>query len=60
VLRTKGVKSARIAERNVKPLSASLEINGPAAQTEALRQSIAEALPDSKPGVCNNQATTAQ
>lgn len=60
MLRGKGVKSARVAERNVKPLSASLEINGPAAQTEALRQSLAEALPGSKPEACNNQATTAQ
>lgn len=60
MLRTKGVKSARIAERNVKPLSASLEIHGPEAQAEALRQAIAEALPESKPGTCNSQATTAQ
>jgi hypothetical protein len=60
MLRTKGVKSARIAERNVKTLSASLEIHGPAAQAEALRQALANALPDSKPGACNNQATSAQ
>lgn len=60
MLRTKGVKSARIVERNVKPLSASLEIKGPEAQAEALRQVIAEAQPEIKPGACNNQATTAQ
>jgi len=60
MLRTKGVRSARIAERNVKPLSASLEIHGPDAQAEALRQALAEALPESKPGACNNKATTVQ
>jgi len=60
ILRAKGVKSARVAERNLKPLSDSLEINGPVAQTEALRQALAEALPGSKPGACNNQAKTAQ
>lgn len=60
MLRTKGVKSARIVERNVKLVSASLEINGPEAQAEALRQAIAEAQPEIKPGVCNKQATTAQ
>ncbi len=60
MLRAKGVKSARVAERNVKPLSGSLEINGPAAQAEALRQALAEALPGSKPGACTTQATTAQ
>ena len=36
MLRAKGVKSARISERNVKSLSASLEIHGPGAQAEAL------------------------
>jgi hypothetical protein len=60
MLRAKGVNSARIAERNVKPLSAWLEINGPAALTESLRQALAEALPESKPGACNNQATSEQ
>lgn len=60
MLRSKGVKSARIAERNAKPLSASLEIHGPEAQSEALRQALAEALPDSKPGACNKPTTSAQ
>lgn len=59
MLRAKSVKSARVAERNVKPLSGSLEINGPAAQAEALRQALAEALPGSKPRACTSQATTA-
>lgn len=51
-LRKKGVKSAKIVERIVKPTSASLEIRGPAAQADSLRQAIAEVLPEGKPVVC--------
>ena len=57
-LRSQGVKSAKIAERNSKPTSASLEIRGPEAQAEALRQTIAHALPQSKPTECKPQATS--
>ena len=60
MLRTKGVKSARIAERNVKQVSASLEIHGPDAQANSLRQALAEALPESKPGACNPRSASAQ
>jgi len=60
MLRTKGVKSARIAERNVKQVSASLEIHGPDAQADSLRQALAEALPESKPGACNPRSASAQ
>lgn len=59
-LANKGVKSARIVERIVKPASASIEIRGSEAQADALRQAIAEALPESKPAVCKTQATARQ
>lgn len=59
-LRAKGVKSARIGERDVKPASASLEVHGPEAQMASLRQAIAEALPESKPAACRIQSAPAQ
>ena len=55
-LRGQGVKSAKVGERNVKPASASLEIRGPEAQTEALRQALTDALPEGKPHVCKPPA----
>ena len=51
-LRGKGVKTARVAERNVKGASVSLELTGPEAQVDALRQVITEALPQGKPVAC--------
>jgi hypothetical protein len=60
MLRSKGVKSARVVERNVKPESASLEIRGPDEQADSLRQTIAESLPGSKPAVCKPQSSAAQ
>ena len=59
-LRAKGVKSARIGERDVKPASASLEIHGPEAQADSLRQGLAEALPERKPASCRIQAAPTQ
>ena len=59
-LRAKGVKSARIGERDVKPASASLEIHGPEAQADSLRQAVAEALPQNKPATCRIQAAPTQ
>jgi hypothetical protein len=59
-LRSKGVKSARVAERNVKPVSASLEISGPEAHAGLLRQAVAEVFPGSKPAVCKTRAPTGQ
>ena len=59
-LRAKGVKSARIGERDVKPASASLEIHGPEAQADSLRQTVAEALPEKKLATCRTQAPPAQ
>ena len=59
-LANKGVKSAKIVERIVKPASASIEIRGPEAQADALRQAIAEALPESKSTACKVQAAAKQ
>ena len=51
-LRGQGVKSAKVGERSIKPALASLEIRGSEAQAEALRQVVAEALPESKSHDC--------
>lgn len=56
VLRGKGIKSAKMAERNAKPTMVSLAISGPEAQAEVLRQALAELLPERKPAPC--KATT--
>ena len=58
-LRVKGVKSARIGERDVKPASGSLEIRGPEAQLDLLRQSLAEVLPERNPVLCRTQVPSA-
>lgn len=57
VLRTMGVKTAVVAERNVKPTSVSLDIHGPEAQADALRQALAVLLPESKPVACKTPAS---
>lgn len=59
-LRGKGVKSAKITERPGKPASALLEIRGPEAQFDALRQAISEAQSEVKPGTCKTPAAAAQ
>lgn len=56
----KGVKSAKIVERITKPASASIEIRGPEAQADALRQAIAETMPERKLAVCKTPAATSQ
>jgi hypothetical protein len=53
-LRAKGVKSARSGERSVKPALAALEIAGPEAQHDALREAAIALLPDARPGVCKS------
>lgn len=55
-LRVKGVKSAKITERVVKPALISYELRGPESQADALNSVIVEVLPSSKPGVCQTQA----
>ncbi len=59
-LRTRGVKSARIVERNGKLSSAALEMRGPEDRAGALRQAIAELLPESKPVACKTPAASPQ
>lgn len=59
-LRAMGVISARVAERNVKPTIVSLDIQGPEAQIDALRQALAELLPETKPGACKTPAASVQ
>jgi hypothetical protein len=56
MLRAKGVKSAKVTERVVKPPMASFEIRGPETQTEALRLAIATAVPESRLDACKVQA----
>jgi len=60
MLRGKGVKSAKITERNVKPASLTLEMQGPENQADALRQAVAELLPESKALVCKGPSATPQ
>lgn len=55
-LRGKGVKSAKLTERNVKPPLVMLEIRGPETQADALQQTVTEALPEVKPAACKLQA----
>ena len=59
-LRDKGVKSAKVGVRTLKPATASLEIHGPEEQAEALRQVLSETLPGVKPFACKTPATPAQ
>ncbi|MBP6707852.1 MAG: SPOR domain-containing protein [Candidatus Accumulibacter sp.] len=51
-LRAKGVKSAVMGERKGKPTSVALDIHGPEAQAEALRQAIIVLLPKASPTAC--------
>lgn len=55
-LRVKGVKSARVGERSVKPALAAIVVNGPGTQTDALREAVVVLLPESKAGVCKMPA----
>jgi len=59
-LRAKGVKSAKVAERPAKESVATLEIRGPEAQADAVRQAVVEVLPEAKPGACKTQTESAQ
>lgn len=59
-LRAIGVKSARVGERSGKPATlAALEITGSEAQADGLRQDLAGAFPESKPGACKTPAGSA-
>lgn len=51
-LRGKKVRSARVTEKTVKPAATTVEISGPESSLDALRQSISDVLPESRPAVC--------
>ena len=51
-LRALGVKSAKVGERGTRPATISIEISGPAAQSDALRQALGAALPDARLADC--------
>jgi hypothetical protein len=51
-LRSKGIKTAKIVERNGRPSSSSLEIRGPEDQNVPLRQAVTDAFPEAKPAAC--------
>lgn len=55
-LRAMGVKSARSGERNAKPPLAALEVSGPDAQQDALREAVLALLPESRPAACKPSA----
>jgi hypothetical protein len=54
-LRAKGVKSAKVGERKVRPPFNTLEIHGPEAQAEAVRQAITTLLPRAIATVCKSR-----
>lgn len=56
-LRGLGVKSAKVGERGSRPTLVQLEIRGPQAQADALRQALGEALPEARLGDCRKPAT---
>lgn len=60
VLRAKGVKSARMAERKSKPPFSALEIRGPEGQAEALREAIVALLPKASPAACKAKTERGQ
>ncbi|OJW49280.1 MAG: hypothetical protein BGO63_08290 [Candidatus Accumulibacter sp. 66-26] len=51
-LRAKGVRSARVGERNGEPARAALEASGPGAQVDAVRAAVAALLPEAKEAAC--------
>jgi len=59
-LREKGVRSAKVGERDIKPASGSLEIQGPEDQADALRLALNVALPKTKIAACKVSAAVAQ
>ena len=59
-LRAKGVRSAKVGERDVKPTQGSLEIRGPESQAESLREAVAEWSPKIKPTSCKVAKPEAQ
>jgi cell division septation protein DedD len=59
-LRAKGVRSAKSGERSVKPALASLEVSGPDAQQDALREAVLALVPGVRPVACKSQSAPVQ
>lgn len=60
VLRDKGVRSARIAERPHKPAVARVEIRGPETQAAEMNQIIGQTAPDASRGACKPRNASSQ
>jgi hypothetical protein len=56
VLRALGVKSAKVGERGTRPAIVTVDISGPAAESDALRQALGAALPDVRLADCRPSA----
>ena len=59
-LRDKGVKSAKVTERNVKPAMYRLEVRGPKSKFADLLAATAEKWPEIKPTQCKSEASATQ
>jgi hypothetical protein len=59
-LREKGVRSARVGERDIKPASGVLELRGPEAQAEGLKHALLEIVPKTKITACKGKGVSAQ
>ncbi len=51
-LRAQGVRSARLGERETRPVSAQVQLRGAPAEIEALRRLLGEVLPGNAPAAC--------
>lgn len=52
-LRALGVRSARVGERGNRPATVQIDIRGPQAQSDALRQALAAAVPEARVADCS-------
>jgi cell division septation protein DedD len=59
-LRDKGVRSARVGERDIKPASGVLELRGPELQAEGLKQALLESVAKTKITACKGKVASAQ
>ena len=54
-LREKGVRSAKVTERSLKPALAQLEIRGPETRSGEMNQLVGQTAPDAKRGGCKSR-----
>ena len=59
-LREKGVRSAKVMERSIRPALAQLEVRGPEAQSGEMNQLLGEALPEAKRNPCKSKNASGQ